>query len=130
VSDDYVARTPEALEELTGLVHDEWFNFDDIEYIADHGEVKLGLLRASVVPERFGWESLAMSTEPAGTLIIRKVRSMEVRDEARVGDYQVDYLTVAEAGRVVQLHATIPLRIDFHVDEIDVSFLPAARGQP
>jgi hypothetical protein len=130
VSDDYVARTPDALEELTGLVHDEWFNVHDIEYMADRGEVKLELLRASVVRKRFGWESLAMSTERAGTLIVRKVRSMEVDDEAQVGDYEVDYLTGDEAGRVVQLHATIPLRIDFHVDEIDVSFLPAAPGQP
>jgi hypothetical protein len=88
--------------------------------------VKIELLRASVVRERFGWESIAMSTECAETLIIRQVRSMEVDDEARVGNYQVDFLTVDEDGRVVQLHATIPLRIDFRVDAIDVEFRPAA----
>jgi hypothetical protein len=128
VSDGYVARTSDALEELTGLVHDAWFNLQEIEYAADPGEVRIELVHGAVVRERFGWESIAMSTERAGTLIVRKVRSMEVDDGAQVGDYEVDYLTVEEAGRVVQLHATIPLRIDFHVDEIDVSFLPAAPG--
>jgi hypothetical protein len=125
MSDNQVATTADGLSELSGYVHDEWFSLKAVEQSAGCDHVTIELVRGDVVRERLGWQSIEMGDDPAGTLIIRKVRGMKVYDEAQTGNYEVDYLTATENGAIVQLHATIPLRIDFRVDEIDVEFVPA-----
>jgi hypothetical protein len=68
-----------------------------------------------------GWRSV-MGDEPVGTLVIRNVGGMAINDEAQIGGYEVDYLIAAE-DRVLRLHATIPLRIDFRVGAIAAEFV-------
>jgi hypothetical protein len=126
VSNGYRATTPEALEYLTGLIHDVWFDLADVVRTPERREVTIPLVHGAEKRGRFGWRSTVMGTRSAGVLVVRNVREIEVDDQARVGDYEVDRVVVIENhdARVLQLHATIPLRFDFYVDDIDVEFVP------
>ncbi|HEX7299233.1 MAG TPA: hypothetical protein VF257_09500 [Solirubrobacteraceae bacterium] len=127
-SGGYSATTSDALRELSGFVHDAWFSLDDVAHAAERGEVRVPLLRGEEQRGRWGGRSTVMGGESVGTLVIRNVRAMAIDDEAQVGDYEVDYLAAIEDGRLLQLHATIPLRIDLQVSEIDVEFVPPENG--
>jgi hypothetical protein len=121
-----VAETPAALGELSSRIHDRWFRLDDVEYVRARREVSIPLVLGAEQRGRLGWRSIVMGTEPAGALCVREVAQLEIADPEGVGEYEVDRLTVARsgAGLVVRLHATIPLRIDFIVDRLEVEFVP------
>lgn len=129
------ARTPDALGDITDVVHDLWFTVDDIQFREERREVVVPIVLPGEQRGRLGWRSIVKGADLAGTLTVRHVARLDVLDEARVGDYEVDYLeaTDVEQHLVVRLHATIPLRVDFYVDEIDVEFVPphvSASGGP
>ena len=109
---------------MSSLVHDAWSSLEDVDCDAASGEVVIPLVHGVKTGERFGWQSFVMGNQPVGSLLIKKVRALEVDDSPQVGDYEVSHLAVVD-DHVVQLYATIPLRIDFHVDGVEVEFIPA-----
>jgi hypothetical protein len=129
VTGDIRARTRDALGELTDALHDLWFTVDDIAFHEERREVVVPIVLPAEQRGRFGWRSIVKGTDPAGTLVVSHVARLDIHDEAGVGDYELNYLeaTDAEQQAVVRLHATIPLRVDLYVDEIDVEFVPARR---
>jgi hypothetical protein len=121
--DQVVATTEEELAELSGWVHDVWFDLDDLHLAPEDAEVTLPLFGIEEHRSRFlGLRYFQMSDERIGTLVVRNVRAVHVEDEARVRYYDIGHLTAVEDGGVVQLHANIPLRVDFQVDAVNVQF--------
>jgi hypothetical protein len=124
-ADQVIAKNVEELEELSGWVHDAWFDLEQLHFTADEAEATLPVLGFEERRGRLlGFSSYNMTDEQIGTLAIRNVRAVHVQDEAEVRYYSIGYLTAVEDGRVVQLHANIPLRVDFRVDAVHVEFTP------
>jgi hypothetical protein len=118
----HIATTPSGLYDLTGLVHDAQFELDDLRYEVKDGVVEIPLTEPIEEAARFGWHVLKSGVAPGAMLCIHAVKGLKINDEARVGDYLIDQIWCEEVDgqQTIVLEATIPLRIEFAVEAINV----------
>ena len=95
--------TPEILHALALEIHDRWFNLEEIEFDQVTQIVKIALALKRTGPfDR--------------TLQLTGVVSMEVLDQARVRDYDINFLEFDPATNSATLVSCIPLRITFNLE--------------
>lgn len=95
--------SPETLYALHDEIHDRWFNLEEIEFNQVTGIVKIALALKRTGPfDR--------------TLQLTGVVSMEVLDQARVRDYDINFLEFDLATTSATLVSCIPLRITFNLE--------------
>ena len=89
-------------EAITGQVHDQWIDLDEIAF--DQNE------RLVSIPLRKSKRGTVTQT-----MRIRSVDELIIHDSERIGSYDVSHVTIDPGDSVLAIHGNIPLRIDIHV---------------
>ncbi|HYJ78681.1 MAG TPA: hypothetical protein VEW03_03690 [Longimicrobiaceae bacterium] len=115
---------PDELDRLVDLVHDQWFELDEITYDQARGEVTIPFAHQAFEKTRgSGIGRLFPGTRVSvhrAAVRVRSVTALEIRDTERIGTYQFNDFTY-EPGGVLRVRSSIPLGLTIHVTRLDAS---------
>jgi hypothetical protein len=100
------------LSDLLYLVHDYWFN---VEEVVLDPQSKTVVLR--VEPRH---SALAKGSTEGITLTLKNVESLTVHDTERVRDYDIDDIAFDPLTRTLVLRGGVPLEIIFRVSALEI----------
>jgi hypothetical protein len=110
------ASTLDDFEKVTWLTHDCYFDLDQAEWSEVERTYSLRFGRGK---ERVGWFGLTSSKAPTNydcVLAVRGVSAVEIKDDARIGVYDLDTITFDQQQSAVIIESNIPLTITLTVD--------------
>lgn len=89
---------------ITGQVHDDWLDLDEIEFDKPMGELRIALrTRASGPPEKI--------------LSILTVKEVVIKDTERVGWYDINTVRIDLMHNCIEIRCGVPLAIDVFVGD-------------
>jgi len=106
----FVAETARDLSKVTWLTHDCFFDLDQMKWDEEGGRFELPFGRGS---ERRGFLGMTSTSRPDRydcVLAVSNVRALSVRDEARIGCYDLLSVTYDETENAVIVESCIPLK--------------------
>lgn len=103
----------EELRQVTDVIHDWWFDLDQVDWNSSEKKVSI------VLYENHQGVSLSSTSR---TLLIRGVRSVTIRDEERVGIYDIH--KIVQRGPSLIVLTGVPLEFAIETDgELDVEVI-------
>lgn len=108
----YRAEDERGIRELAGRL-EYWIDIEH-RFDRDDGTVVLPLLHGER-HRRFGisWEKA--SAEPAGRLVVHDVLQVEIKDEARIGTYNIDEMSYDAARGTLTLRSSVAMELTIRV---------------
>jgi hypothetical protein len=114
---------PDKLGSLVDLVHDQWFDLEQITYDPVRGEVAIPFAYRGVEDARADRKHLIPRMRVPvyqAMLRVRNVTALEIKDTERIGTYEFNTVSY-ELNGILRIHGTIPLEVVMHVTELDAS---------
>jgi hypothetical protein len=119
------AITAEELEEVTGEIHDAFFDIDDVVFDRDLAQVVIPFRRWSYDEARRVKQGRLGSTWEAPWyrwfLRVERVETFELKDEAQIGDADFGYLSYDEQTRALTIQCNTPVTISLQVAALAVT---------
>jgi hypothetical protein len=121
-NDDHVkhlieVRDADDLDPLSDLVHDYWFDVENVHFDSDEGIVTVPLRNAKKAD---GHDRI---------LKFHHVRTLEVEDEAMIASYDVDEIEYDPSSRRLVVASGFPFRMVMEVDALRVLVDPFLDGR-
>ena len=119
------ATTEGQLRMINDLIHDKWFDVDDVEHDESRRRVKvivLDVFASSSISRAFRDTGLS-EKGTRGTLIIDHCRALRIDDTEEIGRYDINRLRYEAAGGTLTLETNTPLGFQLDVDALDVSLV-------
>ena len=107
-----VVLHPSELSALVDLVHDLWFDVDQLERHPSCG--------AATIPLYERPDDLRQKRPPILTLVIKHVHSAVVKDSEHVGYYDIDQIRFDPVANVLTISGCIPLVVQFRVAKLHI----------
>lgn len=104
-----VAETHEGVAEITGLVHDWWFDAGAVRHDRSRRTVTIGVARL-----QSGVQT------PALWIVVYDVEQYHLRESVNVGHYDLNELRYDAASRTLNIVTGIPLEFEIRVSRLDV----------
>ena len=118
--------TPTELTDISAAIHDEYFDIERLEHDPDRAELRLaiypGRLRNWWVVE-IGRPPLDPPPPPMGTLVVRDVVDVSVKDQADIGWYDVGRLEYEAESGELRIISNVPCEIVVRCLELDVELV-------
>lgn len=118
-------QDPRALELVSGLIHDQYFEADAIEFDEPGHRVTIPfeyeLHWGERVIRRRGRRTLTEKPLFRGVLDFREVLTLRVTDNSQVGTYDFNQLKFDPDNHLLTVETNIPIDIVLRVEAIDVS---------
>lgn len=109
------ATEPSALDVVTDVIHDAWFDVDEVTF--EDGQV-----RVPFTVRRAIFRS-AEPDAPRSSLLIRHVTALDLEDTQGIGRYDFNRLRFDENAGRLSIDSGIPLRFEMLVEDLEVSVL-------
>lgn len=104
------------------LLHDGIFRADDLTLDQSSGEVLIRFAILEPTASRVVRVKYDQPSARKATLRLRHVRSLVVRDDAGIGEYDVGQVYWGATEHALVIQANAPLEAVFTMDQIDISF--------
>ena len=120
------ATTSEQLSDINDVIHDYWFNVEDISYSPEDRQLRIRFLRPPLIehrPRARGW-GLFRTSSPSNVeavLHIRFVKDWVCRESEGIGSYDFNVVRFSESDGRVSITTGVPLELHAAVDQLDVS---------
>ena len=125
MTDHISTADPAQLSPVLDMIHDRWFDKDDITFDPEVAELRIPF--RSEVPERkqvtarIGPITKTEFPLVTGVLTIHHVLSYRIEDEAQVGTYDINRIEYDPEENRVQVTTGVPILIEAIVDRFKVS---------
>jgi len=115
------------LNKLSAGLHDEWFDLDRLIHDVDRSEVRVtiypGLVSGRFIQRVTPPFRLPELPTPIGELIVRRVLSLRIEDDAQIGWYDIGDIRFDPTTRRVTLRSNFPCEVAIEVERLDLEFL-------
>lgn len=115
------------LNRINELIHDYWFDLEDVTFDEATSAVQIRFLRPRLGPaeKSSGWSLFRrVDVDYVGSFLrIAQVRSWALEDTERIGSYDFNELRYDQAAHRIQIATGIPLGFHVDVEALDVSVL-------
>ncbi|MDP2939496.1 MAG: hypothetical protein Q8O13_05420 [Candidatus Omnitrophota bacterium] len=120
-----VINNPEEINKIVGLIHDEWFEKDDVKFNASLASLEIKLKRENQADKRIIKRILFMKklSVPIVESILRisNVDHYQIEDTANIGRYDFNEIKYDVMGKIVSITSGFPLIINAKVKKFEVS---------
>lgn len=130
--EQYDARTAEEVAVISGRLHDSWLDVPDVPIVWDSEVVLKGADRYGFDvehPPYRTWGPLAWSHKLRRELVltVRSVATVEIDDEAKIGDVSVGALRYDRNASTLKIVGNTPTEVTMRVAGIDVTLVVTDR---
>lgn len=110
------------LDSVNDLIHDHWFNVEELVYYADSSTLEIPFCRQRTRESNASsGHSHALRTKTRWVLRIHSVISYSLEDTERVRDYDFNEVRhLAETGEII-ISTGVPLDLRLRVREVEIS---------
>jgi len=119
------ATTAEELDEITGQIHDAFFDLDDVRFDRDVGQLVIPFRRWSYDETRRVKQGRIGSTWEAPWyrwfLRVERVEALELKDDAQIGSADFGHVSYDQQTRTVTIHCNIPVTLSVQVTGLEVT---------
>jgi len=114
------------LQAITSLIHDEYFDVDQVTHDPIAHEVRVSIYRGTHKKRWIFSTSSAPKEplpEPLGVLVIGGVEAMMIEDKAQIGWVDISRITYDAENGEVRLTSNIPVDVRMQVQALDVELV-------
>lgn len=115
--------TPETdLAEISSRLHDRWFDLSAVVRSPDESEIRIPFFRGSVRRRLIFSTSMppGPDEEPFGWLVVKRVRTLTIDDEAGVVVHSLHQIGFDSAASELVIEANVPLILRIGVETLSI----------
>ena len=112
-------------EDLTAIVHDKWFNREDIEFDREESLVKIPVVRKERVTLK---RVLLPAQKPknrfeiVGVIVFKSVTEVKIHDTENIGFYDINKIIYSEDDNEIRILTNCPIDLTMAVESFDAEY--------